>query len=100
MLANAPFVFAVSSFRTPKRARQVADGPEGTGFRVEAARQTRRDFLQQPSVAVCVTERGERAVGGVSGCWPADTPALRIRLELIAWPLDVEHLAYFCTASY
>src|SRR5690348_7328772 len=99
MLANAPFVFAVCSLRTPKGARQVAYEPERAGFRVDAPGKTRCDFLQQPGVAVYVTERGERAVGGVIGCWPTDTPALPIRLELIAWPLDVEHLADFCTAS-
>src|SRR5580700_615657 len=61
------------------------------------AKQPRCDFLKQPSITVGITKRGERVVGGMLGCWPADATAA-VRLELSARRSGVEHLTHFNTA--
>jgi hypothetical protein len=48
-------------------------------------------------VRVGITKRGERVVGGMLGCWPADATAA-VDLELSAWRSSVEHLTHFNTA--
>src|ERR1700691_3197724 len=61
------------------------------------ARQPRCDFLKEPSITVGITKRGERVVGGMLGCWPADATAA-VSLELSARSSGVEHLTHFYTA--
>src|ERR1700688_3303214 len=63
-----------------------------------SARQPRCDFLKQPSIAVGITKRGERAVGGVLWRWPADATAA-VDLELGPGNSCVEHLTHLNTAS-
>ena len=55
--------------RTPKRARQVDGGPERGNTAVDAALQSRRDLLQQPTVAIRIVEGRERSVGAVFRIW-------------------------------
>src|SRR6185295_15971758 len=57
--AGALLMLAVSGLRTTKRACQVVRRREGRRRRVEAAGHPRRDFLEQPAVAVGITKRGE-----------------------------------------
>src|SRR5580658_7142930 len=49
------------------------------------------DFLQQPSIPVRIAKRGERAVGGMLGCWPTNATAA-VDLELSAWHPGVKHI--------
>ena len=55
-LPNALLVLAVSGLRTPKRARQVACGAEGSRARFDATGVPYHDLLQVPAVAVGITE--------------------------------------------
>jgi hypothetical protein len=59
VLSCALLVLAVGSLRTPKRARQIVRRCEGRRRRVNATGKPRRDFLEQPAVAVRIAERGE-----------------------------------------
>jgi len=67
LAAGALFVLAVCGRRTPKRARQIVRRRESRGRRVYATGQPRRDFLEQPAVAVRITERSERPVAAMLG---------------------------------
>src|SRR5271167_1365521 len=71
-LAESLLMLSVGSLRTPKRARQVACGAERSRSRVDAPRKPGRDLLQQPAVAVGITERGERAIAAMFGIRTAD----------------------------
>src|ERR1700689_4232794 len=75
-LPNALLVLAVSGLRTPKRARQVACGAQGSRTRFDATGVPYHDLLQVPAVAVGITEQGARAVGETLGMQAA-TPAFR-----------------------
>src|SRR5215472_7882920 len=74
-LPNALFVLSVGSFRTPKRARQIACRRESRRRRIDATRQSRRELLEQPAVAIRIMERGERAVAAMLGIRTADPEA-------------------------
>ena len=56
----------------PKRACQIVRRREGRRRGVDATGQSRRDLLEQPAVAVRITERGERAVAAMLGIRTAD----------------------------
>src|SRR5882672_3410120 len=56
----------------PKRARQIVRRCEGRRRCVDATGQSRRDLLEQPAVAVGITERGERAIAASLGIPTAD----------------------------
>src|SRR6185369_3674193 len=71
-LAEVLFVLAVGSLGTPHCARQVACGAERRYASVDATGQSRRDFLQQPTVAIGIAERSQRAVGAPLRIWTAD----------------------------
>jgi len=58
-LPGALFMLAVRGFRKPKRARQIVRRCECRRRGVDAPRQPRRQLLEQPAVAVRITERGE-----------------------------------------
>ena len=82
------FVFAVVLLSLlqelgQRRDIQVTESP---------SRQPGCDFLKQPSIAVGITKCGERVVGGMLGCWPADAAAAA-DLKLSAWRSGVEYLA-------
>ena len=51
------------------------------------------DLLEQPGVAVRITERGEREIAGMVGCGPPDSTARAVALELRSRCPGVEHLA-------
>src|SRR5262249_36434102 len=57
------------------------------------------DLLQQPAVAVRITERGKRAVAGMIGRGPADTAATTARPELSSRRRGVKHFADLDAAS-
>ena len=69
---SALLVLAMRSFGTPKRARQVACGAERRHASVDASGQSRRDLLQQPTIAVGITEGGERPVSTVFRIWTSN----------------------------
>src|SRR5678815_1065933 len=66
-LAEPGLVLAVGGLGTPKRVRQISRGREARHPGVDAPRQPGRDLLEQPSVAVWITERGKRAVAATRG---------------------------------
>jgi hypothetical protein len=96
LATGALFVLAVRGRRTPKRARQIVRRREGRCRRVDAAGQARRDFLEQPAVAVRITERSERPVAAMLGIRTADPDPskqvglVRARLHICG---VVEHFA-------
>ena len=65
-------VLPVGGRGAPKRARQIVRRREGRRRGVNATGQPRRDFLEQPAVAVRITERGERAVAAMLAIRTAD----------------------------
>ncbi len=67
-------VLAVRGLRAPQCARELLSRGERRQPRLDAAGQPRRDFLEQPAVAVGVAERDERAVAAVVGGGPRDPP--------------------------
>ena len=82
--------------RTPQRARQIVRRREGRRRGVDATGQPRRDLLEQPAVAVRITERGERAVAAMLGIRTADPEPPKqvglVRASVHAGGV-VEHLA-------
>ena len=79
-LPGSLFVQSVGSFRTSKRARQVVRRREGRRRGVDATRQPRCDLLEQPPVAVQVSERDVRVVTArrtVAVCFPSAEDANR-----------------------
>ena len=70
--ADALLVLAVGGRGAPKRARQIVRRREGRRRGVDATGQPRGDLLEQPAVAVRITERGERAVAAMLGIRTAD----------------------------
>jgi hypothetical protein len=62
-----------------------------------SARQSRCDFLKQPSIAVGITKRGKRVVAGMLGYDPADATAA-VDPELSARRSGVKHLTHLNTA--
>src|SRR6266567_971979 len=66
-LTGALFVFAVGSFRTAKCACQIARRRESRRPRIDATGQPRRNLLQQPAVAVWVSERDMRLIAAMLG---------------------------------
>jgi hypothetical protein len=58
-LPGTLFVLSVGGLRAPKRTCQIAHRCEGRRRGVDTPGQPRRDLLQQPAVAVRITERGE-----------------------------------------
>src|SRR5579871_4220972 len=94
--AEELFVFAVGGFGAAKRTGQVLDGRERRRRRVDAARQTCGDLLEQPAVAVGIMERGTRAVTAMIGIGTADAPlAKQVRLVVagVHAAFGVENLA-------
>src|SRR6185369_1323471 len=81
--AEVLFVLAVGSLGTPHCARQVACGAERRYAGVDASGQSRRDFLQQPTVAIGIAERSHRAVGAPLRIWTADR-TVRTEVEDLA----------------
>src|SRR6266436_9965050 len=71
-LPRPRLVLPVRGRRTPKRARQIVRRRKGRRRGVDATGQPRRDFLEQPAVAVRITERSERAVAAMLGIRTAD----------------------------
>src|SRR5262245_55878411 len=71
-LPSALFVLSVGSFCTPKRARQIVGRREGRRRGVDATGQPGCELLEQPTVAVRIMERGERAVAAMLGIRTAD----------------------------
>src|SRR5277367_4204183 len=65
MLRSNRFVFSVVLLSLLQELGQRRD----VQITQSAARQPCCDFLKQPSIAVGITKRGERAVGGMCGCW-------------------------------
>jgi hypothetical protein len=65
-------VLSVGGRGAPKRARQIVRRREGCRRGVNATGQPRGDLLEQPAVAVRITERGERAVAATLGIRTAD----------------------------
>src|SRR5262249_31110033 len=100
-LAGPGLVLTVGGLSTPKRVRQIVRGREARRPGVDATGQPRRDLLEQPPVAVWITERGERAVAATVGIRTAGpTPPeqiglVRARVHAIA----VEHLAHLDAAA-
>src|SRR5215472_5268376 len=66
------FVLAVGALRTPKRTRQIVRRREARRRRIDTTGQPRRDLLEQPAVAIRITERGERAVAAMLRIRTAD----------------------------
>src|SRR5271167_3762427 len=93
VLRSGRFVLAVVLLSLLQELGQRRD----IQFTKSSARQPRCDFLKQPSIAVGITKRGERAVGSMLGCWPADATAA-VDLELSARRSGVEHLTHLNTA--
>jgi len=71
-LPGALFVLSVGGLRAPKRGRQIVRRRERRRRGVDATRQPRGDFLEQPAVAVRVAERSERPVAAMLGIRTAD----------------------------
>src|ERR1044071_2384092 len=82
-LAEALFVLAVGSLGTPHRASQVICRAERSHASIDATGQSRRDFLQQPTVAIGIAERSQRAVGAPLRIWTADR-TVRTEVEDLA----------------
>src|SRR5215469_4464051 len=74
-LSDALLVLPVGGLRTPERARQIACRREGRRRRIDATRQSRRELLEQPAVAIRIMERSERAVAAMLGIRTADPEA-------------------------
>ena len=93
MLRCRSFIFTVVFLRLLQKPGQGSNiqTPE------PSARQPRCDFLDQPSIAVGITKRGERAVGAVFRCRSNNATAA-VDLELSAWRSGVEHLTHRDTA--
>src|ERR1700730_11763970 len=70
--ANALLMLSVRHRRAPHRVRQVVRRSEARRRGIYDAGQPRRDFLEQPAVAVRIFERRERAVAAVLGIRTAD----------------------------
>ena len=85
-LGRASLVLAVSSFRTPKRARQIAHRIEHCRRGIDSAGKAGRDFLQQPAVPVWILKRGKRAVGTTFRVAPGDARFLH---SVIKWAAGV-----------
>src|SRR5580658_2452690 len=81
--ADALLVLAMSGGGAPKRARQVACGPERSCARVDASGKSGRNLLEQPDVAVWIAERGARAVGATFGIQTV-TPAFGAEVKELA----------------
>ena len=81
MLATGTLlVLAMRGRRTPQRARKVRRRSESR-VAFDTSRQSRRDLLEQPAVAVRIIERGERTVAAVLGIRAMEpNPAKQIRL--------------------
>jgi hypothetical protein len=74
------FVLSVSRFRTAKRARQIVRRGVCSATS-HTPGQPRRNLLQQPAVAVRVTERGKRLVAAMLGVRTIDPePPKQVRL--------------------
>src|SRR5580704_18602878 len=71
-LPRPRLVLSVGGRGAPKRARQIVRRREGRRRGVNATGQPRRDLLEQPAVAVRITERGERAVAAMLGIRTGD----------------------------
>src|SRR5262249_3996399 len=98
-LSGALLMFAVGGLRTAKRARQIVRGGERRHGAVDASRQPRRNFLQQPSVAVWLAKRDVGAIAGVVGGGPTETAAHAAELEPSACRRVVERPAYVGAAG-
>jgi len=70
-LSDPRLVLTVRGRRTPQRARQIARRREVRRCGVDATGQPRCDLLEQPSVAVRITERGVRAIAAMIGAYAA-----------------------------
>src|SRR5271168_211347 len=93
VLRSRRFVFAVVLLGLLQELRQRRD----IQIAESSAGKPRCDFLKQPSVAIGITKRGERAVGGMHRCRAADATAT-VGLKLSAWRSSVEHLTHLNTA--
>src|ERR1051325_2291735 len=82
-LAEVLLVLAVGSLGTPHCARQVICRAERSHASIDATGQSRRDFLQQPTVAIGIAERSQRAVGAPLRIWTADR-TVRTEVEDLA----------------
>src|SRR5579862_9516845 len=94
VLRSGRFVFAVVLLSLLQELGQGRD----IQITKSAARQPGCDFLKQPSIAVGITKRSERAVGGMLGRWSANATGA-VDLELSAWRSGVEHFTHLNTAS-
>jgi len=94
MLRSGRFVFAMVLLGLQQKLRQ--------SFHIQAessSRKPRRYLLKQPSVAVRVAERSERAVASMIGRRAADTTARAIGMELSTRSPGVKHLTDIDTAG-
>src|SRR5207248_2524510 len=66
-LAELGLVRAMGMLRAPKRARQIAHRRERRRREIDPTLEPLRDLLEQPAVAVRITERGKRAVAATRG---------------------------------
>src|SRR6267142_6472453 len=100
-LTEPGLVLTVGGLGTPKCSRQIVPGREARRPGVDATGQPRRDLLEQPAVAVWVTERGERAVAAMRGIRTADpTPPEDIGLvRASVYTVTVERLAHLHAAT-
>ena len=95
VLRSGRLIFAVVLFSLLQEFGQRRD----IQITQSSARYPRCDFLKQPSIAIGITKRGERAVGGMVGCWSANATAA-VDPELSAWRSGVEHLTYLNTSCH
>src|SRR5262245_28118151 len=91
MLTRPLLVLAMGGRRTTERAREVSRRGERRVVRVDPSGQSYGDLLEQPAVAVRVSERGERDVAA----------AFRIasRERRLSRTGTMEHTAHFDTAA-
>src|SRR6185369_5964806 len=100
-LAEPGLVLPVGGLGTPERLRQIVRGREARHTGVDAPGQPRRDLLEQPPVAVWITERGKRPVAATRGIRTAGPPPpeeiglVRAGVRAVA----VEHLAHLDAAT-
>src|SRR4051794_41671239 len=80
-------MFAMRGRRTSERACKISRRTESRGS-FDTARQSRRDLLEQPAVAVRIIERGERTVAVMLGIRAIEpNPAKQIRLVRSSVPV-------------